>query len=727
MKKIFLFYFSLAGLALLFIWLILTQGRAFEGGGAAVGVPQELVHTQGGNQAEVFFKEFIKNLSHPLSIMILQIITIILFSRLLGHIFRRISQPMVIGEIFAGIILGPSVLGAFFPQVSAFLFPTSTLSNLQFLSQIGLMLFMFIIGMELDITILKKRAAEAVLLSHSSIALSYLLGVGLSYFIYTEYAPANISFTSFALFIGVAMSIMAFPVLARIMQERNLTRTPLGYLTLTTAAVDDITAWCILALVIAVVKAGTLLNAAFTIFMVILYVLFMLKLLQPLLSRLGRLYITRESPNKTFIAFIFAILLFSSFLTEVIGIHALFGAFLAGVIIPNELNFKSIIAEKIEDLSLILLLPLFFVFTGLRTQVGLINHPEELMMCAVIIALAVAGKFSGSLLAARYLKLPWKNALSLGVLMNTRGLMELVVVNIGYDLGVIGPEIFAMLVIMAMVTTFMTGPLMELIEYVFRKKEPAAVIKRENRILVSFGRPETGTSLLKLVRYLSVRNGDSSVRVLHITPRSDISFQDSVIEEIQETEPVEDVAERLGLKAEVIRKSTGKIKKEILSVVEEHGINLLLLGRATTVFTGNALGGKIKYLMDRSPCDVGVFIDNNFELLSRALFIIENREDLFLLKYSSDVLISDVREVMILDRQRITEVSEFISKLPAGYAKKTRVKKTMTLDEKHLSEYNLVVMSEKFWAGYSENLMRKGDKPCTSVLILKEAIGVSSS
>jgi Kef-type K+ transport system membrane component KefB len=277
---------------------------------------------------------------------------------------NKIGQPTVVGEIIAGIFLGPSLLGLFFPEFSNFLFPIESLNNLQLLSQIGLILFMFIIGMELDITILRKSAHDAVVVSHASIIFPYFLGVSLAYFLYANFAPSNISFTAFALFIGIAMSITAFPVLARIVQERDLTKNHIGTLAITCAAVDDVTAWSLLAVVIAIVKAGDITGALFTIFFSVLYVLFMLLVVKRFLNKIAQTYFTRETVNKPILALLFAILLISSYLTEVIGIHALFGAFMAGVIIPANPSFRRVLADKIEDFSLVFLLPL--VYTGLR-------------------------------------------------------------------------------------------------------------------------------------------------------------------------------------------------------------------------------------------------------------------------------------------------------------------------------------------------------------------------
>lgn len=231
-----------------------------------------------------------QNVTHPLAILLIQILTIIFTARTFGFIFNKMGQPTVIGEIIAGIFLGPSLLGMWFPEYSDFLFPKQSLSNLQLLAQIGLVLFMFVIGMELDLKVLKNRTIDALMISHIGIIIPYASGLALSYYLYSEFAPDGVNFISFGLFMGIAMSIAAFPVMARIIQERNLTKTRLGTLAITCAASDDITAWCILALVIAIVKAGTITSALFTVVIVLGYLFVMIKLVQPFLKKFGEVY-----------------------------------------------------------------------------------------------------------------------------------------------------------------------------------------------------------------------------------------------------------------------------------------------------------------------------------------------------------------------------------------------------------------------------------------------------
>jgi len=300
------------------------------------------------------------------------------------------------------------------------------------------------------------------MISHASIVVPFLLGAALSLFLYKELAPPGTSFNAFALFIGVAMSITAFPVLARILEDRGMTQTYLGSIAITCAAVDDVTAWCILALVIALVKSTGIGISAITIVLTLIFAAAMLFLVRP---QLGRVIKQRDSQlhRQRLIPIILVFVMTCALLTETIGIHALFGAFVAGVVMPPATEFRIFLKDKLEAFSSYALLPLFFAFTGLRTQIGLLNDWKDWLMCAVIILVAIAGKLGGSMMMSRWTGMNWTQSFSIGVLMNTRGLVELVVLNIGYDLGILSGRIFTMMVLMALVTTFMTGPLLSLV------------------------------------------------------------------------------------------------------------------------------------------------------------------------------------------------------------------------------------------------------------------------
>ncbi|MBI3649638.1 MAG: cation:proton antiporter [Acidobacteria bacterium] len=409
-------------------------------------------------------KIFQDHLREPLSILLLQIIVILVAARVLGRWFVKLGQPAVIGEMLAGIMLGPSLLGLISGGALEFLFPAPSMVTLRLFSQVGVILFMFVVGMDFDMQHLREKAHTAVIVSHASIIVPFFLGATLSLIIYRPFAPDSISFTPFALFMGIAMSITAFPVLARIIAERGMTKTPLGNLTIACAAVDDVTAWCILALVVAIVKAQGVGASLLTICMALLFTGLMIFVIRPWLGRRSKEKSEREDWSKGQIAGVLASVLICAWLTEMIGIHALFGAFLAGIVMPSSAGFRSFLRDRLEPLISSAFLPLFFAFTGLRTQVGLLDDWGSWFLCLGIISVAVAGKFGGSMLAARWTGMNWQDSLSIGALMNTRGLVELIVLNIGYDLGILPPRIFAIMVLMALITTGMTGPLLSLIK-----------------------------------------------------------------------------------------------------------------------------------------------------------------------------------------------------------------------------------------------------------------------
>ncbi|HSI62887.1 MAG TPA: cation:proton antiporter [Candidatus Saccharimonadia bacterium] len=405
----------------------------------------------------------VANFQHPLAHLFLQLLVIITVSRLMGKLFQRMGQPSVVGEMAAGILLGPSLLGLIAPGAFAFVFPASSLDALKLLSQIGVCLFMFAVGMELDMRHVRSQARAAVMVSHASIVFPCVLGVGLAYFLYSEYAAHGATFTSFALFMGICMSITAFPVLARILQERGMTKTRLGGTAITCAAIGDVTAWNLLAFVVAIARSGSVAGTAINLLLVVLFMVLMIWVVRPGLPRwIGERRLASDEPSGGVLATILCVVVAASLFTEVIGIHALFGAFLAGAIMPDSHGFRHKIALRVEKFSSVLLLPLFFAYIGLRTQLGLLGDLSGWLICLLIILVATVGKLGGSALTARFTGMPWKESLQLGALMNTRGLMELIALNIGLDMGILSPRIFTMLVIMALATTLLTGPLLTL-------------------------------------------------------------------------------------------------------------------------------------------------------------------------------------------------------------------------------------------------------------------------
>jgi Kef-type K+ transport system membrane component KefB len=400
--------------------------------------------------------------AQPLARLILQIVTVVAAARVFGAAVRRLGQPAVIGEMAAGVALGPSFFGAYFPDLFASLFAAASLGTLQLLSQVGVLLFMFVVGLEVNWQHVRRQAHAAVAVSHVSILFPFLLGVLLALSLYTEHAADGISFQAFGLFMGIAMSITAFPVLARILEERRLMETAIGSMALTCAAVDDVTAWTLLAFVVAVVTSGGgLATAGLTLMLAVAFVLLMTLGVRPILARTLSARSGQDPFSKERMAIVLILLFASAWLTEMIGIHALFGAFLAGAIMPADEETRSGFRDRLEGFSAVFLLPLFFAFTGLRTEVGLLDGPAAWLMCFVIVATATVGKLGGSAVTARLMGIDWNSAFILGALMNTRGLMELIALNVGYDLGVISPEVFTALVLMALITTALTGPLVD--------------------------------------------------------------------------------------------------------------------------------------------------------------------------------------------------------------------------------------------------------------------------
>ena len=731
-KNTFFYIATIAGFSGL-IYFVLQKGLLLENKKVAQFVPQLSASTW-----HQFTTTFLHNITYPLAILLLQIITIICVARMLGFLCKKIGQPSVIGEIVAGILLGPSFLGNYFHGFSAFLFPAQSLGNLQFLSQIGLILFMFVIGMELDLQVLKNKAREAVVISHASIIFPFALGIVLSYFVYAQFAPANVKFLSFSLFIGISMSVTAFPVLARIVQERGLSKTRLGTIAITCAAADDITAWCLLAAVIAVVKAGSILSAFYTILMAAGYVLLMIKVVQPFLKKLGEKYSNKESFSKPVVAIFFITLLASSYATEVIGIHALFGAFLAGVIMPANASFRSVFIEKVEDLALVLLLPLFFVFTGLRTQIGLLNHADLWKVCGWIVLVAVTGKFLGSTLAAKFVGQNWKESLSIGALMNTRGLRELVVLNIGYDLGVLNPEIFAMLVIMALVTTFMTGPALVLINRFLPDKKtltiPSSVQKTPTwNILVAFSGVKKGLALLTMANLLVKKSvSNAGITMMHLSPSNDLNQYN--LDEYERTnfEPVEAAARDLQLTVTTMFKPSLQIDSEISHTANTGNFDLLLVGIGRSVFQGTLLGKilgfttkiinperlyetitgreklfenslfdeRVKAIIKNTKVPVGIFADKGMAVVKNVFIPLFSISDSFLLIYAQKLIHNDVR-IVIVDAAGVIrqnpELKDAIRSIENASPQQLSLHKEAGIDDNFLSDQHLLLISMEGW------------------------------
>jgi Kef-type K+ transport system membrane component KefB len=379
-------------------------------------------------------------------------------SRVMGLAFRRLGQTAVIGEMFAGILLGPSLLGQLSPSIESRLFPPSSLPPLYLISQLGVVLFMFVVGMDVDLDHLRRRARATVFISNAGIVVPFALGAALSIYLHNQYAPPGVAYLTFALFVGIAMSITAFPVLARILSERGLTETDIGNTAIGCAAIGDVTAWCLLALALAIGQGQGFSQPVIAVTLTAVVALIALVVIRPQASAFfGRADSAGAARGALLRALVF--LFITAWCTEAIGVHALFGAFISGVAVAGADSLREPLRKAIEPITSTLLLPLFFAYAGLRTELGSLSG-DAWFACALVLIAAVAGKFGAISVAARVQGFSWRDSVALGALMNTRGLMELVVLNIGYDLGILSAPMYTMMVIMALTTTCMAGPVL---------------------------------------------------------------------------------------------------------------------------------------------------------------------------------------------------------------------------------------------------------------------------
>ena len=386
--------------------------------------------------------------------LVIALAIVVVATRLVGALARKVGQPAVVGEIAAGILLGPSVFGALAPGVSAVLLPPAIIPPLRVLAELGVVFFMFRIGLELDTSVLAREARTAFGIAQVSIVLPAVMGIALSWKLYPALAGAGVAFWPFALFVGVSMAVTAFPVLARILMEFGLLRTPLGAMAMSVAAIDDATAWCLLAAVTALVRA----EPGAWIYTAILAPVFALAMIT--VGRVWLARLTSVSPSQWRVALLIVGMLASAATTHAIGIHAIFGAFLFGALVPAGAPIAHAATSTVSGL-VGLTMPAFFAITGLRTEVSLISGAAAWGVCLMVLAVACVGKIAGTYVSARWAGLPARDAFALGALMNTRGLVGLVVVNLGLSLGVVSPAFFAMLVLIALATTAMTSPLLQ--------------------------------------------------------------------------------------------------------------------------------------------------------------------------------------------------------------------------------------------------------------------------
>ncbi|MFO5494101.1 MAG: cation:proton antiporter [Cuspidothrix sp.] len=584
---------------------------------------------------------------HTVILVLVEVLIVIGISRIVGLGFKAIKQPLVIGEICAGIMLGPSLFGFIAPNLAASIFPPETMPFLNVLSQIGLIFFMFLIGLELNPKYLSGNLKTAVLISNFSIIVPFASAFLLSFVLYPLVSANHVNFLAFGLFLGAAMSITAFPVLARIITENNLQGTRLGTLALTCAAVDDVTAWCILAVAIAVARHGRIdSQAIITIIESIVYIGFMFTVGRWFLKRLSRHHRRAGRLSQFLLAVIYMGVVSSALITEFIGIHLIFGAFLLGAVMPKDEALVRELAIKTEDFVLIFLLPVFFAYSGLKTQIGLLNRPHLWLLCALILLVAIGGKFCGAYIAARLSGIEKREASAIGWLMNTRGLTELIVLNIGLELGVITPLLFTMLVIMALVTTFMTSPLLE---WTYPKRlirldviepepelepEPTPEIREleinQYRILVPVANPSTQKGLLQLATAIAINNRQAAI----IYPLSLIELEENYGFENTPSEANRLIAERRQKLEELINtleppitrsyihpliRISSNVARETAQIAEIEQPDLVLVGWHRPAFSNNRLGGRVGQILSTAPVDVAVFIDKGGERLESLL------------------------------------------------------------------------------------------------------------
>ena len=395
--------------------------------------------------------------------LLFQIPVVVVVTLACGWLAHRLGQARVVGEIIGGILLGPSVFGRLAPAAANALFPQSSMASFEILSTIGLILFLFLIGTEVNLEHLYQQRATAALSSTMSILVPFALGALLAPSLRTRFAATKSGGTAFVLFLGIAMSITAFPVLARILEERGIQRTPLGTTAILCAAVNDVVAWLLLAVALALIGTGSSsLSLAARLVALVIYLSVMIGVIRPIAARLVRM---RKSPDLSIelfgilIVFAFA----SAAITDALGLHPLFGAFLAGLCFPRANSWQETIRKRLDMLISALLLPLFFALTGMRTRLDLLDQPTMCFWTAIILAAATLGKVGGATIAARLSGQSWRYSLALGALLNTRGLVELIVLNIGYNAGIFSPALFTMMVVMALATTLCTTPFLNLL------------------------------------------------------------------------------------------------------------------------------------------------------------------------------------------------------------------------------------------------------------------------
>jgi Kef-type K+ transport system membrane component KefB len=552
--------------------------------------------------------------------LMIAIAAVLLAARLVGTFTARLSQPRVMGEVLAGILLGPTLLGAVWPEAKDWLFPPDIVALLAGAAQIGLAFYLFLVGMELDPRLLRARIVPAAFISNTSVAFSLGLGFLIALPVYRLLAP-DVRYLPFALFMGVAMSITAFPVLARILSERRMLRRPVGAQVIAGAAIDDVTAWALLALAVAVAGSGQATHALKVVALAAVFTGAMLLIGRPILNRFSRAYDEVAKISTLALGLIFVAVLLSAFTAQRIGIAAIFGAFIFGLIMPRRSGLTTDVSHRFEDFVVLVLLPLFFVVTGLKTQVNALNRPELWLITLLLIAVAITGKFIGASVSARYSGFSLRDSVVIGTLVNTRGLTELIVLNIGLDLGVVSQQLFTMLVVMALVTTFMTGPVLRLLD---PRKELAEPVEEELRavepekpaksILVAPQDPANLDALLAIAEPLarSVPPRELIIAQVVVPARFLTGIQRDADEVAAvSAELMERRAElgRQGVVARAVAFTSVVPGQDYVRLASEQEVDLIVLDGRRPMLGGGVPRGSVGHVLDQAPCDVAVLVE----------------------------------------------------------------------------------------------------------------------
>lgn len=556
---------------------------------------------------------------------------VMLLARLFGMAAAALRQPRVMGEVVAGIALGPTILGAFLPELQAALFPKDIIPILGVVAQLGLIFYMFLVGLEIDLSQLRGRFGQVAAISNASVALPMVLGIAVALPIFEIVGP-DTKFLAFALFMGVSMSITAFPVLARILVERRMLKRPVGALALACAAVDDVTAWFLIALATAVAVAGSGVDVIVTILLAVLFCLVMGLGVRPLLARASTAYDEAGRVPGGWIVLIFAGVLLAAYTTEEIGIALIFGAFVMGLIMPRHAELSEDVTSRVEDFVLTLLLPLFFAYTGLRTDIGLLDRPELWLLTAILILVAVAGKMLGAMAAARFTGFDWRSSAVIGTLMNTRGLTELIVLNLALENGVISEALFAMLVIMALVTTFMAGPALKLLD---PRNELGAPVEEElaeartasatdfpaiavpdQAVLIAPQGEAALAQLRSLAEPMALSEPPRELILARLVPpprgasvRGALQTENKLLEgAFAEVEAVRRELQDDGAAARAVAFVSADIGSDLSRLAEADEVALLLIDGRRPLLGEGVPRGAVGKVLAEAPCDVGVLV-----------------------------------------------------------------------------------------------------------------------